>query len=77
MSLLPYYQVEQRFEKKNAFIKLKETNLSDWVELWESIVEWFPEVTLNKIPEILKPVEKIGFEQLKAKLDNVEEASMA
>ena len=30
-------------------------------------------VTLNKIPELLKPIEKIGFEQLKAKLDTVRE----
>ena len=30
-------------------------------------------MTLKKIPELLKPIEKIGFEQLKAKLDTVGE----
>ena len=46
-----------------------ENNLSDWAELWEPIVKRFHAVTLKKIPELLKPIEKIGFEQLKAKLD--------
>ena len=30
---------------------------------------------MKKIPELLKPIEKIGFEQLKAKLDTVRETS--
>ena len=50
-----------------------ENNLSNWAELWEPIVKRFPTVTLKKIPELLKPIEKIGFEQLKAKLDTVRE----
>ena len=37
--------------------------------------EMIPDVTLNKIPEILKPIEEMGFEQLKAKLDTVGETS--
>ena len=73
MSFPPYYQDEERFEKKNTIAKLMENNQSDWAELWEPIVKWFPEVTLRKIPEILKPIEKIGFEQLKAKIDTVGE----
>ena len=50
-----------------------ENNLSNWAELWEPIIKRFPTVTLKKIPELLKPIEKIGFEQLKAKLDTVRE----
>ena len=71
MSLPPYYQAEEKFEKKRPFVKLLENNLSNWAELWEPIVKRFPDVTLNKIPEILKPIEKMGFEQLKAKLNTV------
>ena len=73
MSLPPYYQAEEKFEKKKAFSKLMENNLSNWAELWGPIVKRFPTVTLKKIPELLKPVEKIGFEQLKSKLDTVRE----
>ena len=73
MSLPPYYQAEEKFEKKMSFSKLMENNLSNWAELWEPIVKRFPTVTLKKIPELLKPMEKIGFEQLKAKLDTVRE----
>ena len=50
-----------------------ENNLSDWAELWEPIVKRFPAVTSKKFPELLKPIEKIGFEQLKAKLGTVGE----
>ena len=50
-----------------------ENNLSNWAELWEPIVKRFPTVTLKKIPELLKHIEKIGFEQLKSKLDTVRE----
>ena len=73
MSLPPYYQAEERFKKEKSFSKLMENNLSDWAELWEPIVKRFPAVTLKKIPELLKPIEKIGFEQLKAKLDTMGE----
>ena len=52
-----------------------ENNLSNWVELWEPIIKRFPTVTLKKIPELLKPIEKRGLEQLKAKLDTVRETS--
>ena len=72
-SLPPYYQAEEKFEKKKSFLKLMENNLSNWAELWEPIVKRFPTVTLKKIPELLKPIEKIGFEQLKAMLDIVRE----
>lgn len=39
---------------------LFETNLWNWAELWEPILKKFPEVELKKMPELLKPVEKIN-----------------
>ena len=76
IALPPYYQAEGKFEKKKSFMKLMKTNLSDWTKLWEQIVE-VPEITLKKIPKLLKPVERIGFEQLWKKLDTVDKASSA
>ena len=39
------------------------------------IVKKFPEVSLKKISELLKPEEKINFEQLKSKLSGVGKAN--
>ena len=71
ISLLPYYQAEERFEEKRSFMKLIETNLSNWAELWKLIIKKFPEVSLKKIPELLNLVDKIIFEQVKDKLSSV------
>lgn len=76
MSLPPYYQAEEKFERKKSFGKLMENNLSDWAGLWEPIVKRFSDVTLSKIPEILKPIEKMGFEQLRDKLNTVGKTSI-
>ena len=73
--LPPFYQIEEKFEERNALMELIHKNLSDWGELLEPLKKKFPEAMLRKIPELLELPEKINFEQLTKKLSKIEEGN--
>lgn len=53
------------------FKKLMQKNGSVWAKLWEPIIKSFPERKLEKIPELLRPVERINIDRLRDRLDAI------
>ena len=74
ISLPLYYQTGERLEEKKSFVKLIDKNSSYWAELWELIIKRFSEVTL-KMPDLLKPLEKVNLEHLKETLNAIVKAN--
>ena len=66
-----------KYEEKDSLVKLIKTSFSNWTEVWDPITEKYPEVTVKKIPDVLKPVEKIDLNQLEKKLTIIETENMA
>lgn len=52
-------------------------SLVNCTELWEPILKGFPNVTLNKIPALMKPIETIDMDQLRNKLSELGREDMA
>lgn len=49
-----YSQTRDKYGEKDSSEKLIEIRLNNWSELWESMVEKFPEVILKQMPKFFK-----------------------
>lgn len=77
VSLPPYYQKEEKYEEKDSVVELINRSLDNYMEMWNPIVNEFPNITLKLIPVLLEPVERINMNQLKDQLKMLGEGGMA
>ena len=59
----PFYQVEE-FEESKSLLDIVKASRSNWTELWEPMVTKFPNVTLDKMPEIFRTLKKNKYEPI-------------
>ena len=76
LSLPPFYQAEEEFEESKSLLDIVKASRSNWTQLWEPIVTKFPNITLDKMPEILEPLKRINMNQLAEELRNIQDKRM-
>jgi len=75
IALPPYYQAEGRFERQDELLAMMTKEMDNWTDLWSPLTFRFKNATLSKLPQVLKPVEKIDLHSLTKRLELIEQVT--